>query len=156
MGNSKPSTLLSLIGVMLLWPYVLTKSVSSSSSLTAVQGEERPHVVKRSTQKCESTFDKYCLNNGLCMLLVDINEHHCKCEDGFYGPRCGNLELVFQPMAEEQILLTVFCVILLMIGLAGALYFCCKWYKKNRFSRPPKRQGYKGVQCDSIPLHQPL
>uniref|UniRef100_A0A3Q3GBN0 EGF-like domain-containing protein n=1 Tax=Labrus bergylta TaxID=56723 RepID=A0A3Q3GBN0_9LABR len=101
----------------------------------AVQGEERPHVVKRSTQKCESTFDKYCLNNGLCMLLVDINEHHCKCEDGFYGPRCGNLELVFQPMAEEQILLTVFCVILLMIGLAGALYFCCKCiYVYNKYT----------------------
>uniref|UniRef100_A0A3Q3N8P9 EGF-like domain-containing protein n=1 Tax=Labrus bergylta TaxID=56723 RepID=A0A3Q3N8P9_9LABR len=73
----------------------------------------KPDNSHRSTQKCESTFDKYCLNNGLCMLLVDINEHHCKCEDGFYGPRCGNLELVFQPMAEEQILLTVFCVILL-------------------------------------------
>ncbi|CAJ1069240.1 proepiregulin-like [Xyrichtys novacula] len=152
MGNSKPPTLLSLIGVMLLWPYVLTKSVSSrlefedSATLSAGQGEERPHVVKRSTQNCDSTFDTYCLNNGKCMLLVDINEHHCKCDNGFYGPRCGKLELVVQPMGEEQIVLTVFCVSLLMIGLAGALYFCCKWYKKNKFSRPQKRQGYKGVQ----------
>ncbi|XP_049435003.1 proepiregulin-like [Epinephelus fuscoguttatus] len=150
MGNSKPSALLSLIGVMLLWPYVLTKSVSSrlqtpdSSSLSAGQGEERPHVVKRSTQNCDSTFDSYCMNNGQCMLLVDINEHHCKCERGFYGPRCSNPELVVQPMGEEQIIVTVFCVSLLIIGLAGALYFCCKWYKKN--TRQQKRQGYKGVQ----------
>ncbi|XP_044053266.1 proepiregulin-like [Siniperca chuatsi] len=153
MENSKPSALLSLIGVMLLWPYVLTKSVSSrlqtadSGSLSAGQGEERPHAVKRSTQNCESTFDKYCLNNGQCMLLVDINEHHCKCDRGFYGPRCSNPELVFQPMGEEQIIVTIFCVSLLIIGLAGALYFCCKWYKKNRFQRQQKRQGYKGVQA---------
>lgn len=152
MGNRKPSALLSLIGVMLLWPYVLTKNVSSklqtadSTSLSAGQGGDRPHVVKRSTQNCDSSFDNYCLNNGQCMLLVDINEHHCKCESGFYGPRCSNPELVVQPMGEEQIILTIFCVGLLIIGLAGALYFCYKWYKKNKFPRQPKRQGYKGVQ----------
>ncbi|XP_070821272.1 proepiregulin-like [Chaetodon trifascialis] len=144
--NSKPSALLSLIGLMLLWPYVLTKSVSSSASLSAGQGEERPHVVKRSTQTCNTTFDKYCLNHGQCMLLVDINEHHCKCERGFYGPRCGNPELVVQPMGEEQIIVTIFCVSLLIIGLSGALYFCCKWYKKKKFPRQQKRHGYKGVQ----------
>ncbi|KAM9361078.1 proepiregulin-like [Symphorus nematophorus] len=144
--NSKSSALLSLIGVMLLWPYVLTKSISSSTSLSAGQREERPRVVKRSTQNCDSTFDSYCLNNGKCMLLVDINEHHCKCDRGYYGPRCGNPELVFRPMGEEQIIVTIFCVSLLIIGLSGALYFCCKWYKKNKFPRQQKRQGYKGVQ----------
>ncbi|XP_051279235.1 proepiregulin [Dicentrarchus labrax] len=143
MGNSKASALLSLIGVMLLWPYVLTRSVTSSASLSAGQGEERHHVVKRSIHKCESTFDNFCLNNGQCMLLVDINEPHCKCERGFYGPRCSNVDLVIQPMAEEQIILTVFCVSLLIIGLAGALYFCCKWYKKNKFPRQQKQQGYR-------------
>ncbi|XP_071339561.1 proepiregulin-like [Trachinotus anak] len=153
MGNSKASALLSLIGVMLLWPYVLTKSVSSrlqtadSSSLHAGQGEERHRVVKRSTQSCDSSFDNYCLNNGKCMLLVDMNEHHCNCERGFYGPRCASPELVMQPMGEEQIILIIFCVSLLIIGLAGALYFCFKWYKKNRFLPHQRRQGYKGVQA---------
>ncbi|XP_070690643.1 proepiregulin-like [Pempheris klunzingeri] len=152
MGTSKPSALLSFIGVMLLWPCVFTRSVSSrlhaadSSSLSAGQRGERPRVVKRSTQTCDSTFDKYCLNNGQCMFLVDFNEHHCKCEEGFYGPRCSKLELVFQPVGEEQIIATLFCVTLLIMGLAGALYFCCKWYKKNRFPSQQKRQGYKGVQ----------
>ncbi|XP_058492390.1 proepiregulin-like [Solea solea] len=139
MWRHKPPALLSLVGVMLLWPYVLTKSVSSSlhtadsASLSAEQREQRPHVAKRSTQTCDSTYANYCLNRGQCMLLVDINTHHCTCEAGFNGPRCENLELVFQPMREEQIIVTVFCLILLLIGLAGALYFCCKWYKKNRF-----------------------
>ncbi|XP_040011622.1 proepiregulin-like [Xiphias gladius] len=153
MGNGGPSALLSLIGVMLLWPYVLTKSVSSrlqtadGASFSAGRAEERPRVVKRSTQSCDGTFDSYCLNNGQCMLLVDINEHHCKCERGFYGPRCANAELVIQPMAKEHIIVTVFCVSLLIIGLAGALYFCCKWCKKNRFPRQQKQQVSKGVQA---------
>ncbi|XP_037632602.1 proepiregulin-like [Sebastes umbrosus] len=156
MGTSKASALLSLIGVLLLWPYVLTKSVSSrlqtadssSLSVSAVSGHggERPHVEKRSTQNCESTHDNYCLNSGQCMLLVDMNEHHCKCEKGFYGPRCSNMEFVVKPMGEEQIIVTIFCVTLLIIGLAGVLYFCCKWYKKNKYPHQPKRQGYKGVQ----------
>ncbi|KAK5870893.1 hypothetical protein PBY51_003801 [Eleginops maclovinus] len=150
MGN--PSAILSMIGVMLLWPYVLTKSVSSrrqtsdSTSLSAGQREERPHVVKRSIQNCGSTFDSYCMNHGQCMLLVDMNEHHCRCEEGFYGPRCSKMEFVVKPLGEEQIIVTVFCVVLLMIGLAGLLYFCCKWYKKNKFRNQQKRQGYKGVQ----------
>ncbi|XP_023144414.1 proepiregulin [Amphiprion ocellaris] len=151
----KPSTILSLIGVMLIWPSVLTQNVSpklqaDSSSLSAGQTEERHHVVKRMTKSCDSTFDDYCLNNGQCMLLVDINEHHCKCVGGYSGPRCGTVRLndfVFQPLAEEQVVVVVFCVSLLIIGLAGALYFCCKWYKKNRFPRQQKRHSYKGVQA---------
>ncbi|KAM4576710.1 proepiregulin-like [Odontesthes bonariensis] len=155
MGNSKPSTLLSLIGVMLIWPYVLTKSVSpglqteDSSPLSAgVSGQEgeRPHVVKRSMQSCGSAYDTYCLNKGKCMLLVDQNTHSCNCEKGFVGPRCGTPELVFQPMGEEQVILIIFCVSLLIIGLAGVLYFFCKWYKKNKFPRHQKRFVYEGVQ----------
>ncbi|XP_037337210.1 proepiregulin-like [Pungitius pungitius] len=143
-----PSARLSLLGVMLLWPYVLTRSVSStlqaadSSSLAGPAGE-RPHLVKRDTQMCDSTLDSYCMNSGQCMLLVDINEYHCKCERGFYGSRCSQMELVAQPMGEKQIIVTIFCVVLMIVGLAGLLYFCCKWYGKNKFQ---KQQGYKGVQ----------
>uniref|UniRef100_A0A3Q0T419 EGF-like domain-containing protein n=1 Tax=Amphilophus citrinellus TaxID=61819 RepID=A0A3Q0T419_AMPCI len=122
------------------------KASDGSLLLAAGQGEKRPHAVKRSTQNCDSSYDNYCLNDGQCMLLLDINEHHCKCERGFIGPRCDTPELVFQPMGEGQIIVIVFCVSLLIIGLAGALYLCCKWYKKNRFPRQPKRQGYTGVQ----------
>uniref|UniRef100_A0A8C3A2I0 EGF-like domain-containing protein n=1 Tax=Cyclopterus lumpus TaxID=8103 RepID=A0A8C3A2I0_CYCLU len=138
--SKNETSVLSSTGVMLLWPNVLTRSVSSSTQtadtfpsaalllLFSGQEGELPLVVKRSTQNCDGTFDSYCMNSGQCMLLVDINEHHCKCERGFYGPRCSNLELVVQPMGEEQLIVTIFCVALLIIGLAGTLYFCCKWY----------------------------
>ncbi|XP_026177660.1 proepiregulin [Mastacembelus armatus] len=150
MRNSKASATLSLVGVMLLWPYVLTKSVSTilqtpgAASLSTGQGEERTHVVKRSERQiCNSSFDNYCFNNGQCMLLVDLNEHHCKCEKGFYGPRCGKIEFVHQPMREEHIIVIVFCVSLLIIGLAGVLYFFYKWYKKTHQQKP---QTYSGVR----------
>uniref|UniRef100_A0A3B4VL27 Epiregulin n=1 Tax=Seriola dumerili TaxID=41447 RepID=A0A3B4VL27_SERDU len=78
-------------------------------------------------------FDTYCLNNGQCMLLVDMNEHHCKYDPvGFYGPRCAHPELVVQRMGDEQIIVTIFCVSLLIIGLAGVLYFCCKWCNEKK------------------------
>ncbi|XP_056136420.1 uncharacterized protein LOC130112920 [Lampris incognitus] len=110
------------------------------------QEEWRPRVGRLTTQSCEPSQESYCLNNGQCMLLVDLNQHHCKCERGYYGPRCAHLELVFQPMGEEQLLLTVVFVALLMIGLAGALYFFCRWYKRIRCPHQQTRHGYHGVQ----------
>ncbi|XP_029019703.1 proepiregulin-like isoform X1 [Betta splendens] len=144
-------TLLSLIGLMLLWPSVLTKSIAStlnhvaSVSLSPGQREERPHVAKRSTQSCDSSFDGYCLNNGQCMLLVDINEHHCNCDLGFYGHRCAEVDFVSRPMGETQIIFITFCVILLILGLAGVLYFFWKWYK-NRLMSQQKAAGSRAAQ----------
>ncbi|XP_010788968.1 proepiregulin, partial [Notothenia coriiceps] len=151
--NLNETNILCSTVVLLLWLNVLTRSVSSrlqtadvSTSLSAGPTEERPHVVKRSTQNCGSTFDSFCMNHGQCMLLEDVNEHHCQCEKGFYGPRCSNMEFVVQKLGEDQIVVSIFCVTLLIIGLAGVLYFFCKWYKKNKCGRQQKRQGYKGVQ----------
>lgn len=53
-------------------------NVSNGLLFVSGQGEKQQHVVKRSMQNCESAYDNYCLNNGQCILLVDINEHHCK------------------------------------------------------------------------------
>ncbi|KAM4616864.1 proepiregulin-like [Polymixia lowei] len=150
MKNMKPSSLLSLLGVMLVWPYVFTKSVSSKlqtvGSTSPSTGQERPQVERVKMQSCDSNFDTYCLNNGQCMLLVDMNEYHCRCDVGYSGPRCAHLELSCQPGKEEPLILTIVCVALLIIGLAGLLYFFYKWYKRNRCPRHQKRHGYKGVQ----------
>ncbi|XP_017267760.1 proepiregulin-like [Kryptolebias marmoratus] len=155
MGNSKISALFSMIGVMLIWPHVFTKSISptlqttENSTLSPGQGEEkleRPLVENRSITSCGSNFNSYCMNNGICMLLVELNEHHCKCKEGFHGPRCNSPKLsTGYPLQEEQIVTIIICVILLIIGLAGALYFCCR-YKKNKFSPQQKQTGYRGVQ----------
>uniref|UniRef100_A0A2I4BHH5 Proepiregulin n=1 Tax=Austrofundulus limnaeus TaxID=52670 RepID=A0A2I4BHH5_AUSLI len=152
METSKTSALLSLIGIMLIWPHVLAKSITPSppttenSTLSPGPGEERPPVVARYIEGCGNKFENYCLNNGKCMLLVDLNEHHCKCEVGFHGARCDSPEFGTGLQDEGQIVIIIFFVVLLMIGLTGALYFCFKWYKKNKFSQGQERTGYKGVQ----------
>ncbi|RVE67975.1 hypothetical protein OJAV_G00087050, partial [Oryzias javanicus] len=152
MENCKLSALLSLIGgILFILPHCFGKNVpirlqtGDNSSLSEGKGEGRPRVT-RSAVACDSGFDEFCMNNGKCMLLVDLNERHCRCDIGFYGPRCSIPEMVHQKMAEEEIVLIVFCVGLLLIGLAGASYFFFKWYKKNKFPRQQKRQGYTGVQ----------
>uniref|UniRef100_A0A3P8WSR4 Epiregulin n=1 Tax=Cynoglossus semilaevis TaxID=244447 RepID=A0A3P8WSR4_CYNSE len=106
-------------------------NLNSNNSLVPMEGVA-PRFGKH--YNCDSTFDNYCLNQGQCMLLVDMNVHHCKCERGFYGPRCAKAELVFQPMAEEQMIVTVFCVCLLLIGLAGMT----QKKKKKSFATHPR------------------
>ncbi|XP_015231031.1 proepiregulin-like [Cyprinodon tularosa] len=151
MRTCRPTALLSFIGVVLIWPHVLTKSVShslqtpKSPSLTAGQEEEHPFMTKHSIANCESKFDNYCMNNGKCILLVELKEHHCKCERGFYGNRCGTPEFVLQPLDEAQVVVILFCVTLMMIGLGGTLYIFYKWYKRSKFQKQPKRKGVQMV-----------
>uniref|UniRef100_A0A3B4AM07 EGF-like domain-containing protein n=1 Tax=Periophthalmus magnuspinnatus TaxID=409849 RepID=A0A3B4AM07_9GOBI len=112
------------------------------------RGEERPHVEKRSILSCDSSFDNYCLNNGQCLFLVDLNENHCKCELGYLGTRCEHTQLVVQPMKEEEVALIIVCVVLLILGLTGALYFFCKWLQiKKSFLI---HQGYSEVKITFI------
>ncbi|XP_012721010.1 proepiregulin isoform X1 [Fundulus heteroclitus] len=152
MWTRRPSAFLSFVGVMLIWPHVLSKSISprlqtiESSFLTAGQEEKRPLMTKRSVTNCESKFDNYCMNSGKCIFLVELKENHCNCEMGFYGSRCENLDIVSKPVGEDQVVLILFCMTLLVMGLGGGLYFFYKWYKKNKFPSQPKRKGYKGVQ----------
>uniref|UniRef100_A0A8C7WXZ8 EGF-like domain-containing protein n=1 Tax=Oryzias sinensis TaxID=183150 RepID=A0A8C7WXZ8_9TELE len=100
-----------------------TRCSANTAAVAEIWGRPR---VTRSTVNCDSTFDQFCMNNGKCMLLVDLNEHHCQCDIGFNGPRCDMPEMVQGKMAEGEIILIVFCVGLLVIGLAGAAYFFFK------------------------------
>ncbi|XP_069379152.1 proepiregulin-like [Paralichthys olivaceus] len=103
---------------MVFTPQPQGRTPSEGDAVVGYAGQwgQRPHVVKRSTKSCDSTYDNYCLNKGQCKFLVDINEHHCKCEKGHYGLRCASLEFLIQPAGEGQITVTVFCVSLLITG----------------------------------------
>lgn len=135
-NNNQLSVLVSCVYVILLWPHVKSVSIFSEESTgdvtSADQGEQRPHVGKRSAPSCDTSFDTFCLNNGQCVFLEDLKQNTCKCELGFRGSRCEQPQLVWKPGAEDQVALIIVCVILLIIGLAGALYFFCKWYRRNR------------------------
>uniref|UniRef100_A0A3B4AKH6 EGF-like domain-containing protein n=1 Tax=Periophthalmus magnuspinnatus TaxID=409849 RepID=A0A3B4AKH6_9GOBI len=129
----------------LLLSFICLTAVSSPGD-DPERGEERPHVEKRSILSCDSSFDNYCLNNGQCLFLVDLNENHCKCELGYLGTRCEHTQLVVQPMKEEEVALIIVCVVLLILGLTGALYFFCKWYRRKHLPQQQKRLRYTAVQ----------
>ncbi|KAF3849438.1 hypothetical protein F7725_019157, partial [Dissostichus mawsoni] len=109
-------------------------NMGNPSAILSMIERRAPHVVKRSTQNCGSTFESYCMNHGQCMLLVDVNEQHCQCEKGFYGPRCSKMEFVVQELGRSD----------------SCHHFLCESadyrYKKNKCGRQQKRQGYKEVQ----------
>ncbi|KAL0979893.1 hypothetical protein UPYG_G00191210 [Umbra pygmaea] len=161
MRNPKLSVLLLFFGLLLVGGNVHGRGVHSStpSALTSlafpceigtcpITGKELsaqlPRVERLMFQKCNSSVEDYCLN-GECFLLLDNNEHHCKCKKGYYGPRCAHLEMVFQPMGEEHIIVMVVFVVLLLTGIAGAVYFFCRWYKRNRCPSQQKHQLYHEV-----------
>ncbi|XP_030227310.1 epigen isoform X1 [Gadus morhua] len=157
--------LLFLSGLMLVWPSALSDTGAREHTAGSVSaynvkgnaenvkllyrsemGQQRRRVERSPIESCGSDHQNYCFNHGKCMLLVDMNEHHCKCERGYYGHRCAQMELVFQPMKEEQWVLVAVCVVMLLIGMTGALYFFFKWYRRNKCPLPKKRAGYMGVE----------
>ncbi|XP_066566931.1 proepiregulin isoform X2 [Amia ocellicauda] len=114
-----------------------------STSVSPENSNGTPHIAEVRMQKCESDMDTYCFH-GECMFLLDINEHHCRCDQGFTGPRCAHSDLVFKPLSDEYVILTVVCVALFCVAGAGAFYFFYKWYKKNKCT--PKEKNYQEVQ----------
>lgn len=150
METHKLCVILSFMYVVLLWPQVKSVSVPSRESTadftSADEREQRPPVVKRSVHGCGIGFDKYCFNNGQCMFLAELNTNSCQCELGFQGSRCEEPQLVSKPMREDQVALIIVCVVLMAIGLAGILYFFCKWYRRNRLPQQQKPWRYTGVQ----------
>ncbi|CAL8345696.1 unnamed protein product [Lota lota] len=106
----------------------------------------QPSVLPMYHAPCREEHANFCLNEGRCMYPQDTEKPSCMCERGYYGPRCAHLDLVFQPMREEQLVLIAVCVVLLFIGLSGAFYFFYKWYRRNKCPLPQKRQGYMGVE----------
>ncbi|XP_072289639.1 uncharacterized protein [Eucyclogobius newberryi] len=144
------SALVSFIYVVLLCPPAQTLSAPSTGDYTHTgdafdpeRGEERPHLAKRSILSCDTSFENYCLNKGHCMFIVELNENHCKCELGYGGSRCQDPQLVIQPMKEEQLALIIVFVLLLALGLAGASYVFCKWYRRKQLPQQ-KHQTYTG------------
>ncbi|XP_019908008.1 proepiregulin isoform X1 [Esox lucius] len=164
MRNTQSSVLLAFIGLLLVVNGVHATGLSSSTQQVTQRvptsqplspcktgtcpksGEEqtRPwtRIGRGMFQKCDSSQESYCLN-GECFLVPDINEHHCRCDKGYYGPRCAHLEMVFQPMREEHVILMVVFVGLLVVGITGAVYFFCQWYRRSRCPTQQTKQLYQ-------------
>ncbi|KAJ8380919.1 hypothetical protein SKAU_G00016970 [Synaphobranchus kaupii] len=158
MNGLKASFILPFYGLLLLWsnktestnpsPSCSPNHCSTSGEVTAtpvVSTVSTAHGGIMMIQKCNSSMEDYCFYNGECMYLLEYKEYHCKCDPGYTGNRCAHTSMVIQPLTlESLILLTVVCVALTVLGIAGAAYFLYKWYKKN--AGPPAQKEYQEVQ----------
>jgi hypothetical protein len=51
-----------------------------------------------------------------------------RCEVGYTGLRCEHFFLtVHQPLSKEYVALTVILIILILVILAGSMYYFCRW-----------------------------
>uniref|UniRef100_A0A3Q2ZUA3 Proepiregulin-like n=1 Tax=Kryptolebias marmoratus TaxID=37003 RepID=A0A3Q2ZUA3_KRYMA len=123
------------------------------------QGEEkleRPLVENRSITSCGSNFNSYLCSSGhvcvcvcVCVCCFVIVPHHsqpfCLCN----SPKLST----GYPLQEEQIVTIIICVILLIIGLAGALYFCCSFRhsRSRRVTEESRRVKPSCCICCWIP-----
>ncbi|KAM4808638.1 proepiregulin-like [Rhinophrynus dorsalis] len=96
---------------------------------------------------CKREMDNYCLN-GQCIYHVDLDEHSCRCERGYSGSRCAHSELVFRPMNQEYLAITIFLAILLLLAVAVALFFAHQWYKNKKLRQ--SSTDYKEVNTHNV------
>lgn len=114
--------------------------------------EDNPRVAQVSITKCGSDMNGYCLH-GQCIYLVDMSENYCRCEVGYTGVRCEHFFLtVHQPLSKEYVALTVILIILVLVIIAGSIYYFCRWYK-NRKSKETKKE-YERVTSGDPALPQ--
>ncbi|XP_020011271.1 proepiregulin [Castor canadensis] len=125
---------------------------SGDNCTALVQMEDNPRVAQVSITQCSSDMNGYCLH-GQCIYLVDMNENYCRCEVGYTGLRCEHFFLtVHQPLSKEYVALTVILIILILVILAGSMYYFCRWYK-HRKSKESKKE-YERVTSGDPALPQ--
>ncbi|KAL3877317.1 hypothetical protein ACJMK2_035047 [Sinanodonta woodiana] len=122
---------------------------------------------------CGKDFEGYCMNNGTCLILSELDQRYCECQLGYTGQHCG--ELIIPPipstpdlnklLAEIRnidklnhertlIIIGIIVGILAFIGICIASYFLAK--RRNKLFY--RRQGEKSSTIeDNIPqVYRPL
>ncbi|KAL7863483.1 hypothetical protein SRHO_G00124670 [Serrasalmus rhombeus] len=94
-------------------------------------------------ESCPSSYDSYCLYNGVCFYFPEMDSYGCNCMPGYMGERCqfSDLEWWELQQAEQEkrrnMVITV-CVALLILLLAitASTIYC---YRCRRLlgERPP-------------------
>eukprot|EP00062_Callorhinchus_milii_P007629 gi/632949451/ref/XP_007890164.1/ PREDICTED: proepiregulin [Callorhinchus milii] len=103
---------------------------------------ELPEAAKVVVSKCPLSMESYCYN-GECMHIVSDNISFCKCDKGYFGNRCMHIELVRQPLSEEDVALAVAVSFMVLIGVLVATWLIYIRCKKSRSKNQPE---YTGVQ----------
>ncbi|XP_067413097.1 proepiregulin [Emydura macquarii macquarii] len=107
-----------------------------------IQTENNPRVAQVRMTRCKPEMQDYCFH-GQCMYLVDLDEHHCRCEAGFSGVRCVHSDFLTQHLSKEYLALTILIPFFLIAILIAAFYLY-KWYQ-NKKKRQVNNREYMEV-----------
>uniref|UniRef100_A0A8D0GNK1 Proepiregulin n=1 Tax=Sphenodon punctatus TaxID=8508 RepID=A0A8D0GNK1_SPHPU len=123
------------------------RNETENCTTALVQTENSPRMAQVGITKCKPEMKDYCFH-GQCMFLVEMDEHHCRCDVGFSGARCMHSELVVQPLSKEYVVLTVLLLLFLLVASLVAIYYFYEWYQGKK-RRNADNKDYKEVATQS-------
>lgn len=101
---------------------------------------------------CPEELTYYCIH-GECRYLREMGEPSCRCEPGFFGPRCEFLD--FDRLKEERKQIIIICVSVGLVLLIILVVFICFFShrrgtvcKQKRRRRPEPRNGTEKLHMD--------
>ncbi|XP_030046718.1 pro-epidermal growth factor [Microcaecilia unicolor] len=93
---------------------------------------------------CLPPFDEYCLNGGVCIHFLKLQEHACTCAPGYMGERCQYRDLEWwkqrhvEAMKRRNIAvagcITILALLLCLVSCAAYCYRAQRVYKKNLYT----------------------
>nr|XP_025873398.1 pro-epidermal growth factor isoform X1 [Vulpes vulpes] len=123
--------------------------------------EDSHYSVRNGYRECPSSYDGYCLYNGVCMYIEAVDRYACNCVFGYVGERCQHRDLKWElrhagqgrqrQVAAVAVGVAVL-VLLLLLGLGGAHCYRTKKLSSKNLKNPyeePSRESSSSRPSDS-------
>ncbi|XP_036776768.2 LOW QUALITY PROTEIN: pro-epidermal growth factor [Manis pentadactyla] len=106
--------------------------ICPDSTPPSLLGEDGHYSVRNSYKECPPSHDGYCLNDGVCIYIEEVDSYACRCAVGFVGDRCQYRDLRWELRhagygRQRNVTVAAACVValvlMLILGLCGAHYY---------------------------------
>ncbi|XP_032256897.1 pro-epidermal growth factor [Phoca vitulina] len=112
--------------------------------------EDGHPAVRNGYRECPSSYDGYCLYNGVCMYIEAVDRYACNCVFGYVGERCQHRDLKWELRhvgqgRQQQVTVVavgvVGLVLLLLLGLWGAHCYRTKKLPSKNLKSPDEESS---------------
>ncbi|XP_036423801.1 pro-epidermal growth factor [Colossoma macropomum] len=107
-------------------------------------------------ESCPSSYDSYCLYNGICFYFPEMDSYGCNCMPGYMGERCqfSDLEWWELQQAEQEkrrnvAIAVCIALLILLLAITASITYC---YRCRRFlgERPKDSMSETSMSEDSM------
>uniref|UniRef100_A0A4W4ENW8 EGF-like domain-containing protein n=1 Tax=Electrophorus electricus TaxID=8005 RepID=A0A4W4ENW8_ELEEL len=95
-----------------------------------------------SVQSCPSTHDSYCMYDGVCFYLPELESYICNCVAGYMGERCQfsdmewwDLQQAEQETRRNVAIVVCLVLLLLLISVTASLTYCYRRANMDTLTR---------------------